>query len=78
MFTIIGILHKQSNVSVYGHLKNMGILILRVSYGNLSGVRACIIEKNKVMMIASRLSPVCVIIIECFIITKNKLITKTR
>lgn len=77
MFTIIGILHKQSNVSVYGHLKNMGILILRVSYGNLSWARACIIEKNEVTMIASRLSPVCVIIIERFSATKNKLIKKT-
>ncbi|MBD9248096.1 MAG: hypothetical protein EGQ60_04605 [Clostridiales bacterium] len=77
MFTIIGILHKQSNVSVYGHLKNMGVPILRVSYGNLGRARACIIEKNEVMMIASWLSPVCIIIIERFSATKNKLITKT-
>ena len=77
MFTIIGILHKQSNVFVYGHLKNMGVPILRVSYGNLGGARACIIEKNKVTMIASWLSPVYVLIIERFSATKNKLITKT-
>lgn len=37
MFTMIGILHKQSGASVFGHLKNVGILILRVSYGNLNG-----------------------------------------
>ena len=77
MFTIVGILHKQSDVSVYGYLKNMRVAILRVSYGNLGGVRACIIEKNKVTMIASWLSPVYVFIIERFIIIKNKLITKT-
>lgn len=77
MFTMIGILHKQSDVSVYGHLKNMGVPILRVSYGNLGWARACIIEKNEVMMIASWLSPVCIIIIERFSATKNKLITKT-